>query len=66
MLIGDNKISVGSRIFCRYPVRGKSNISRNVNGVIDKIGRDYIIVKKDDGTYRTLSFSKISFFKLVQ
>lgn len=61
MLLG--KVRVGRSFSCLYPVHGKMNILRKVEGVVEKTGKgpngSYVVVKTPNDGYRSLLCKKI-------
>lgn len=57
------KLTQGDRISVKYPTHGRLNVLRDVNGVVDRIGKGpkgpFITVVEDNGNIRSLSTCKI-------
>ena len=53
----------GDTLSCKYPKHGRRNILKRHEGQIEKLGVSknglYATIRSDEGTVRTLSFSKM-------
>lgn len=59
MLNYSKRVKIGSRMDCKYPLRGNRNILKNQTGVIEKHTRNWILIKRDNGTFATLRRTRI-------
>lgn len=56
-----NKVRVGNLISCLYPLNGKRNILTKQEGRIERVAKNgsWVTIEKRDGSYRTLSGTKM-------
>lgn len=59
MLTKNVRVKVGSVIKCLYPKNGNRNILVTQQGRVEKVGRNWVTIEREDGSYRTLSGLKI-------
>lgn len=61
MLMNKKSVRVGKIVSCLYPKNGNRNILTKQEGRIERVGkgRTWITIQKNDGSYRTLSGSKM-------
>ena len=56
-------VKVGRNLDCKYPVHGTRNVLKRQSGVVEETGRGphgpFATIKRTDGTYRRLSFSRM-------
>ncbi len=52
-------VAVGKRFSCQYPQHGVRNILCNQAGIVEKVGDEYVCIKREDGTYRSLRIEKM-------
>lgn len=56
-----NKVRVGNLISCLYPLNGKRNILTKQEGRVERVAKNgtWLTIEKTDGSYRTLSGTKM-------
>lgn len=59
MLTKSVRVKVGNVLKCLYPLNGNRNILTAQEGRIEKVGRNWVTIQRNDGSYRTLSGLKI-------
>ena len=63
-------LAVGDCVTLMYPARGTSNVTRRVTGEIVRVGHgpngQFITVKDDLGSYRSLSMFKASQVRITK
>jgi hypothetical protein len=52
-------VAVGQRFSCTYPQHGVKNILCKQEGIVDKVGVNYLTIKREDGSYRSLRIEKM-------
>lgn len=58
-MVGFRLPNVGDSFRCLYPVHGSRNILRIQSGRVQRTGKSFVTIKREDGKYRSLSALKM-------